>query len=88
MINPKLNSITVDDVIYGYMWWDFGTYLRLDVYQNNRRIGSRKLQLTIDKEDKTITYLIRRMVGNYGLAGYVVPNYKGKFTHAGAKENR
>jgi len=76
MDNPKLTEIIVDDVIYGVMWWDFGTFLRLDVYQNNRRIGFRKLQRTVDQGDTTVKYLIRRMVGNYGIMGSIISKQK------------
>lgn len=66
MENPKLIEIIVDDVIYGYMFWDFRSYVRLDVYQNNRRIGQRELPVHVDQGETTVIYLIRRMVGNYG----------------------
>jgi hypothetical protein len=76
MVNPKLVEIAVDGIIYGTMWQDFGTYVRLDVYQNNRRIGYRKLPRLVDQGDRTVKYLIRRMVGNYGIMGRTVSKYK------------
>ncbi len=66
MDNTKLSYITVDGVVYGYMWFDFGDHLRFDAYQETKRIGFRKLPIDVDKQDDTITYLIRRMIGNYG----------------------
>lgn len=66
MSNPKLIYLTIDDVIYGYMWWDFGSYMRLDVYQNNARIGKRRVPVRTDQSETTVTYLIKRMVGNHG----------------------
>jgi hypothetical protein len=76
MENPRLSKIVVDDVIYGVMFWDFGSFIRLDVYQNNRRVGMRRLPLTVDQEYRTIRYLIRRMVGNYGIMGRTVSRRK------------
>lgn len=65
MINPKLTPITVDNAVYGTMWWDFGRYLKLDVYKDDVRIGTRKLPIDVNREDNTVVYLIRRMVGDY-----------------------
>jgi hypothetical protein len=76
MENPRLSKIVVDDVIYGVMWWDFGDFMRLDVYQNNRRIGVRRLPIRVDQGYRTIQYLIRRMVGGYGIAGRFIPKRK------------
>jgi hypothetical protein len=76
MNNPKLNEIAVDGIVYGTMWQDFGGYVRLVVCKNGKRIGERRVSAILDQGDEMVTYLIRRMVGNYGIIGHVIPNRK------------
>lgn len=67
MTNPKLNHTKVDGIIYGYVWFDFGDFNRIDIYKNDKRIGQRKLPIKVDQGETTIKYLVRRMVGKYGI---------------------
>ena len=59
MKNPKAYPIVVDGIEYSYMYQDFGLYLKINLYQNGKRILSRKLPILVDKGFGTVQYLIR-----------------------------
>ena len=82
MINPKLTPIQVDHKEYGYVAFDFGTFFKIDVYHDNKLVGFTKIPHTVEREENTIKYLIRRMV-KYGTTKCSVSNNK-EFNHGGA----
>lgn len=85
MENPKTIEMIVDDVIYNYMFFDFGSFMRFDLYQNGKRVGYRKLPIKTDQGDAMVKYLIRRMVGNYGVTRKVISYKQNKLDHGGGK---
>ena len=66
MINPRLTMIDIDGTTYGYLWFDFGNFMRLDVYKNDKRIGMRRVPHIIDRTETVVAYFIKRLVGNHG----------------------
>ena len=65
LLNPKAESVIVDNKEYAITWQDYGEFIRLNVFQNDKRIGFRDLPLLVDTDFKMVQYCIRRMVG-YG----------------------
>ena len=66
LLNPKAQDVMVDGKEYAITWQDYGSFIRLNVFQDEKRIGFRDLPLLTDTNYRTVRYLIRRMVGNYG----------------------
>ena len=59
MLNPKAVPVQVDGKEYGTFWQDFGSFKRLTVYQNDKRIGWRNLPINVDLGIGTVQYVIR-----------------------------
>ena len=69
MLNPKTSVVLIDDTEYEIMWQDYGYFFRLNVFQNENRIGYRDLPVYTVRDFNTVRYLVRRMVGGYGPIG-------------------
>jgi hypothetical protein len=72
IMNPKSNPVKVDGVIYGVVWQDFGTFNRLNVYENDKKVGHRDLPIAIDQDLNIIRYVVRKMKGSCGPLGLLI----------------
>ena len=61
MLNPKAIPIVVEGKEWSYMWQDFGQFKRLNVYDNDKRIGWKDMPISVDEGDRAITYFIKSL---------------------------
>ncbi len=66
MLNPKAEEIFVDGKKYAITWQDYGPFIRMNIFKDERRIAFRDLPFLCDRGPLTIQYLIRRTVGGCG----------------------
>ena len=61
MLNPKAMPVMVNDVCYTVTWFDYGSYIRLNVFKDDHIVGFRCLPLLVDREIGTIKYVIKSL---------------------------
>lgn len=67
--NPKLSPVIVNGKEYGFQWQDFGSFSRINVYQNGKRIGFKDYPIRVDTGMGTIKYSVKSILegGRNGL---------------------
>lgn len=61
-MNNIFNNVTVDGMDFEVKWHDFGSYMKLDVFQNSKLLGSKRIPITTDRGDGVIKHTIRSLL--------------------------
>lgn len=62
MDSSKFIPIIVDGQDYSVTWQDFGHFRRLNVFQNDKKLGHKDFTLNIDMGEGTVFYVIRKLL--------------------------
>ena len=72
ILNPKAMPVMVNDVCYEVTWFDYGSYVRLNVFKDNHIIGYRCLPLLVDRNINMVKYVIKSLTSG-GFNGFWKP---------------
>lgn len=61
MKNPKLSIINMNGNCYGFMWQDFNTFKKINIYKNEKYFGYLNLPIPVDEGVNVVKYLIKRL---------------------------
>jgi hypothetical protein len=67
---PIMAHIKVDGTMYAYTWHDFGSYMRLRIFRDDRVLGHKDFPISTDQGQGVIEYSIRSLLkgANNGLS--------------------
>lgn len=54
--------IKVEGVEFTVTWQDFGSYIRLNAFQNGKVFGSKNFPLTVEIDQRIISYAIKSIM--------------------------
>jgi hypothetical protein len=61
-MNNIFTPVIVDGMEFAVKWHDFGSYLKMNVFQNDKLIGSKQFPIATDTGDGVVTYAIRSLL--------------------------
>lgn len=62
MLNPKTIPVIVDGMEFAIIWMDYGSFMRLRVFRNDKVLGYKDFPLTTDTGQGVIEYTVRSLV--------------------------
>lgn len=60
--NTQWIPMTVDGKKFAVTWQDFGSYFKMNVFQNGKQFGSKKFPILVDTGDGVMAYAIKSMM--------------------------
>ena len=54
--------VSVDGMEFEIKQLDFGSYIKMNVFQNSRLLGSKKFPIATDRGEGVVTYAIRSLL--------------------------
>jgi len=61
-VNNIFINVFVNGMNFEIKWHDFGTYMKLDVFQNSKILGSKKFPIATDRGDGVVTHAIKSIL--------------------------
>lgn len=62
MNDQIFTPVTVDGMEFAVKWHDFGSYLKMNVFQNDKLLGSKKFPIATDTGEGVVVYAIRSLL--------------------------
>lgn len=61
-MNNIFLNVLVDGMDFEVKWHDFGSYFKMDVFQNKKRLGSKKFPVTTDRGEGVVKHTIKSLL--------------------------
>lgn len=62
MVNPRMIPVDLDGTQFAVTWQDFGSYMRLNVFHNEKLLGSKNFPIATDQGEGVVRYAIRSIL--------------------------